>query len=435
MSSNEKLETHKNISTPQMTDIKSDPDLDFEHVDAGDATCPEGGYKVRPKDGQIKNWRYFCNESQQLPADNTSLQKNSTVDNIPGGYIRTQLFDCEDDPNFPNGGFRIEGRVINGQNQTISFEHSYECSTTASVEWKTLAELPGSYIRSRIFRAGEYPNTPIGGVIIEGKFGMNTNRMETFSRTFTCPNCQQAESKQMASKTMFKGRPATKDASGPQFKGLKTVGALVTVNGKAYMKYQNSKGVMMKPYPEEGKDDQPQMKGGVRDFLANGSTLQTGESIQSPNGQYVVTQRDNGNLCLSKNGQDIWCSLQTIPPRAVGYKDFYTIIWYNVIMTFRGKPTNAYLQGVPIWGSLGIGTNEATLDRVQEFLSNLTARGGGFPTGNDRSWLRVENNGNFCVVIGSNHQDAVPISCRPFPRPSNSNSTIPTPFGPIRLPF
>jgi hypothetical protein len=436
-----------------MNDIESDPDLDFEHLDAGDATCPEGGYKVRPKNGQVKKWRYFCNECQQLPADNAPLQKNSAVDNIPGGYIRTQLIDCEDDPNFPNGGF-----IIDGQIQTKPFHKFYACPfatnpVTAPVKWDTLADLPGGYIRSRLFQPGEFPNTFTGGLIVEGKFGMNTNRTEMFSRTLTCPSCLQVESKQVASKTMygpmFKGLQTTKAASGPVFKGLKTIGAPITVNGKTYMKYQNCKGVMMRPYEEcENCPSQPrlktsgilsnapQMKGETRDYLANGWTLQTGDSIQSPNGQYVVTQRDNGNLCLAKNGKDIWCSLQTVPPQAVGYKDFYTIIWYNVIMTFRGKPTNAILQGVPIWGSLGIGTNEANLDRVKEFLSILYSREGGFSQGNDRTWLRVDDNGNFCVVIGPNHQNAVPISCRPFPRPPIARSSISIlPGVDIPLPF
>lgn len=301
-----------------MQDIESDPDLDFRQVDVEDETCPEGGYKVRPKQGQIKRWRYVCNEAQPLP--------------------------------------------------------------------------------------------------------------------IACPSCP--ETKKVASKTelMIGGLPAT--------------GRVVNVKNQPYMCYQNSKGIMMKRSTDEPKMG---LKRGdpANDFLANGWTLQTGEFIRSPNGEYYVSQRNNGNVCLSRRGNspqsgspttnpgmDIWCSLQTVPPRAVGYTDFFTVVWFGVVMTFRGKPTGAYLRdSVPIWASFGIGTNETALDRTHQVLLELFQAEGGFPQGNNRTWLRVYDNGNFCVTVGPNHIDSRPISCQPFPALSRGRTNVMTPFGPIRLPF
>lgn len=89
--------------------------------------------------------------------------------------------------------------------------------------------LPGEYLNSRVIQCGEDPDFPNGGVIVEGQLGQ-TN----FSVMNACPGCMQSEKKILNTASM-KGTP-------------------VKVNGKKYMKYQNAKGIIMKPLNDAVSD-------------------------------------------------------------------------------------------------------------------------------------------------------------------------------------
>src|SRR5579884_1359250 len=95
----------------------TDPDLEIMRVPLGDATCPGGGYMVRPYKGQKSAWRYLCDETdevaepRQITVNNGITQKQSGLGLLPGENLTSRIVQCGEDPDFPNGGVIVEGQI------------------------------------------------------------------------------------------------------------------------------------------------------------------------------------------------------------------------------------------------------------------------------------------------------------------------------------
>lgn len=197
----------------------TDPDLEIMRLPLDDATCPDGGYMIRPYKGQKKAWRYLCDETDRFHE-------------IYSGAPRTQNKSDETGETGETGKPRqivVDGSTLQKQSGT--------------------GLLPGEYLNSRVIQCGEDSNYPEGGVIVEGQLG-RTN----FVVTNPCPGCVRSETAVPAEKKILGGLPMR--------------GTPMTVNGKAYMKYQNAKGIIMQcldvgPADPPGRDDRT---GEYRDY-------------------------------------------------------------------------------------------------------------------------------------------------------------------------
>jgi hypothetical protein len=137
------------------------------------------------------------------------------------------------DKTCPGGGYMV--RPYQGQKKAWRYlcDEPAEEPRQIMVDGSTLQKqsgtglLPGEYLNSRVIQCGEDPNYPDGGVIVEGQLGQ-TN----FVVTNQCPGCVRSETAVTAEKKMWGG--------------LAMKGTPMTVNGKAYMRYQNAKGIIMK---------------------------------------------------------------------------------------------------------------------------------------------------------------------------------------------